>query len=163
MSIAIPPSVFNLSPFKLGALGVANLATMLAYSSTKMTASTTFALNGILTTGDGGQGQFDYFPSSTAVPDGGVVFAPNNLLTSVSGASMGAGDGSTTTFTGTFSNTHINPGSVSVVNGSLTLTDTGAGTLFATSSAGATVNANGWVNYATGAWSVTFASAPANA
>lgn len=69
--------------------------------------------------------------------------------------SIGTGNNSTTTFSGTIANAPVIPGSVSVTNNAITITDNGEG---AFTGAGAT----GTINYATGAVSVTFSVAPAN-
>jgi len=83
-----------------------------------------------------------------------------NLVTgvfaSVSGESIGTGDGLATSFSATLANTPVKPGSVTVTDGTETFTDNGDGTL--TGSAGG----SGTINYVTGAISVTFAAAPAS-
>ena len=68
---------------------------------------------------------------------------------------LGTGDGTAVTFTGTVANHPIHPGSLSCTDGTETFSDDGHGTL--TGSAGG----SGTVNYKTGAISLTFAAAPA--
>ena len=63
-------------------------------------------------------------------------------------------DGTTTTFTGDYTPTPINPGSLQVVAGAVTGLDNGNGSITGTGIA------SGTVNYATGAMSVTFTAAP---
>jgi len=75
---------------------------------------------------------------------------------SVSGESIGTGDGTTTTFNATLANVPVIPGTVSITDGTETFSDNGDGTL--TGDAGG----SGTVNYNTGAVSVTFNTAPAN-
>ncbi len=146
-----------------GVVTKTNVASLTGLSSGSLSTSSSFALNGYSTRGDGGEGTFDYIPSSTATPDLGVVFAPNDLLTTVASESAGTGTGAQTTFTGTLAHAPIQPGTVAFTGGGFTTVDTGAGTFFATTSAGSVVNVFGWVNYTTGAYSITYASAPANA
>jgi hypothetical protein len=66
-------------------------------------------------------------------------------------------DGTTTTFTGTYTPTPIPPGSLQVVAGAVTGLDNGSGGITGTGIA------SGTINYATGAISVTFTTAPAAA
>lgn len=71
---------------------------------------------------------------------------------------LGTGDGTTTNFTGTINGTlvPIRPRTVSVIVGSVSLVDDGNGNIVGN-------GGSGTVNYATGAFDVTFAAAPANA
>jgi hypothetical protein len=94
-----------------------------------------------------------------------AALVTGNVLTATSGESYGTGNGSITTFahtlTGVASSTGVSPkvvpGSVSIVAGAITATDNGAGALTGT---GVT---SGTINYATGAVSITYTAAPANA
>jgi hypothetical protein len=70
---------------------------------------------------------------------------------------VGTGDGTNKAFADTLAKASIEPGTVSVTDGVETFTDDGYGRL--TGSAGGT----GTINYTTGALSVTFNAAPANA
>ncbi len=88
-----------------------------------------------------------------------------NVVTPTSGESYGTGNGSTTSFNHTLGgiasssgvNPSVIPGSVTITAGSVTATDNGAGGF--TGSGIAT----GTINYQTGACSITFSTAPANA
>ena len=88
-----------------------------------------------------------------------------NVVTPTTGESVGTGNGSTTTFNHTLAgiagstgtNPRVIPGSISISAGSVTATDAGAGTLTGTGVS------SGTVNYETGAVSITYSSAPANA
>ena len=66
---------------------------------------------------------------------------------------LGAGDGVVTDFSGTLSGL-VQPGSVSITDGTQTLTDDGFGVLSG--------DGSGTVNYKTGAVAVSFTAAPAN-
>ena len=79
------------------------------------------------------------------------------IQTQVSAESVGTGDGSTVIFTHTAAHTPITPGSVSVTAGAVTATDDGAGNL-----TGMGIGPFSTVNYATGALSIKFNTAPAN-
>lgn len=71
--------------------------------------------------------------------------------------SIGTGDGSTTAFSGTLTNSPVLSGQIEITDGNETFTDwDGDGTL--TGSAGGT----GSITYSSGAWSVTFNTAPSN-
>lgn len=70
---------------------------------------------------------------------------------------FGTGDASTTAFTGNASYYPVRAGSLSVTTGSVTATDNGSGSLTGSGIA------SGTINYTTGAWAVTFSSAPASA
>jgi hypothetical protein len=74
---------------------------------------------------------------------------------SVVGELLATGNGSTATLTGTLTRTPIRPGTVTFTAGTFTLTDDGKGDLVGTG-----IN-SGTVNYATGAVSIVFSSAPA--
>ncbi len=76
--------------------------------------------------------------------------------TSVSNESLATGDGSTTTFSGNLANTPIVRQTLTITAGSVTATDDGSGNLSGT---GVT---SGSINYDTGAWSITYDTAPAN-
>lgn len=75
----------------------------------------------------------------------------------ITSESLGTGNGATTIFSGTLLNHGVTPSSITITAGSVTGTDNGAGVI-----AGTGISA-GSINYATGAWSVTFSTAPANA
>ena len=71
--------------------------------------------------------------------------------------SVGTGDGSTTSFSGTLANAPVNSAQIEITDGTETFTDwDGDGNL--TGDAGGT----GTITYSSGAWSVTFNAAPAN-
>ena len=72
--------------------------------------------------------------------------------TAVTGEVVGSGDGTTTTFSGTLTKTPIDKSSVTVTDGTQTLTDDGNGNF--------TGDGSGTINYTTGAYSVTFTAAP---
>ena len=75
--------------------------------------------------------------------------------TTVSGESLGTGNGSTTAFSKTLTGTIVSAFSVQIlVGGKAVAGDNGSGTLWGPT-------ASGTINYATGAISVTFSSAPA--
>lgn len=95
-----------------------------------------------------------------------IAAAPGNNLqaftlgsgaTSVTNESLGTGNGSTVTFSGTLAHFPLRPGTFSVTAGSVTGTDKSYGTI-----TGAGIS-SGTINYKTGAYSVTFSTAPANA
>lgn len=79
-----------------------------------------------------------------------VLLAASKDHTSITSEVIDTGDGSTATFTGTFAQTSIEGGSISITDGTETFTDNGDGTL--TGSAGG----SGTYNTETGAYSVTF-------
>jgi hypothetical protein len=67
-------------------------------------------------------------------------------------------DGATTEWSGTFAHTYIVPGSIKIgVDGVLQATDDGAGKLI---DAAGPLTASGTINYVTGAYTVTFTTAP---
>lgn len=68
---------------------------------------------------------------------------------------LGTGNGTTTAFNGTLAPQPIRPGTVTVTAGNVKATDNGAGVLSGT-------GVSGTINYATGAVSVTYTTAPAN-
>lgn len=72
----------------------------------------------------------------------------------VTGVALGTGDGTLVTFSGTLANIPVLPGSLTITDGVETFTSNGAGVL--TGSAGGT----GSIIQATGAWTVTFNTAP---
>lgn len=78
-------------------------------------------------------------------------------LVVVDNEAVGTGNGSLTTFTTVLDDFPIQPHTVNIVAGAVSFVDDGCGRLF--SSAGG----SGTVRYDTGAVSVTFAAAPANA
>lgn len=94
-----------------------------------------------------------------------AALVTGNVVTPTTGESVGAGNGSTTTFNHTLAgvagstglNPRVIPGSVTIAAGSVTATDNGAGALSGTGIS------SGTINYQTGAVSITFSSAPANA
>ena len=65
---------------------------------------------------------------------------------------IGTGDGTSTSFSGTLTKTPVDPGTVTVTDGTQTLTDDGSGNL--------TGDGSGSINYSTGEISVSFTSAP---
>ena len=82
------------------------------------------------------------------------------IVKSVTGEVLASGDGSTTSFSGTITNTPIKPGTISVgytIGGTAyTATDDGNGNISGT-------DCSGTINYDTGAWTLTFTTAPDNA
>lgn len=66
------------------------------------------------------------------------------------------GNGSLTNFTGNLAYIPVKPGTVSITTGSVTATDNGAGAL-----SGSGIS-SGTIDYTTGAYSITYATAPAN-
>ncbi len=103
---------------------------------------------------DNGGGTFVWNSTSTATPDGGVTFAPTGNLTTVSGAALATGNGATKTFSGSLANGIVNPGSLTVTAGASTLTDDGQGHPLLNGLPAGTLN------YTTGAWTLSFPSAP---
>jgi hypothetical protein len=89
--------------------------------------------------------------STMTTPPGGTISLP---IQPNQGQVIGTGDGATTTFTGTLT-TPVLPGSIRINAGAVTGNDNGVGAI-----AGTGISA-GSINYATGAISVTFSSAPA--
>lgn len=79
------------------------------------------------------------------------------LQTAISSESVGTGNGSTVTFTHTAVHLAVVPGTVAITAGAVVATDDGNGNLTGTGIAAGTIN------YATGALSITYAVAPANA
>lgn len=73
---------------------------------------------------------------------------------SVSGETLGAGDGIKVTFSGTLAQDQVKEGSLTITAGAQSVSDDGAGNL--------TGDGSGSVNHVTGAYSVTFNAAPAN-
>lgn len=71
---------------------------------------------------------------------------------SVTGESLGTGDGVATTFSGTLAQPQVQTGSLAITAGGQSVTDDGAGSL--------TGSGSGTINYVTGAYSVTFNAAP---
>jgi hypothetical protein len=80
----------------------------------------------------------------------------NNYASETSYQQVGTGTGAVTTFTYALVPTPIRPSTVQITSGSVTATDDGNGNLTGTGVS------SGTVNYATGAVSITFATAPAN-
>jgi hypothetical protein len=83
-------------------------------------------------------------------------FVIDSTMTTVSGESLGTGNGSLTTFSGTLVHAYSNPNTLTVTAGTVTGTDNGQGAITGT---GIT---SGSINYKTGAWSVTFTVAVPN-
>ena len=88
------------------------------------------------------------------IPGTGQSLAVGN--NQVSGAVVGTGDGTTTTFSGTLANIPVVASTVSFTAGSVTGTDNGSGVISGT-------GVSGTINYTTGAWSLTYTTAPASA
>lgn len=86
----------------------------------------------------------------------GAFYGHKTGTTDVSSESIGTGDGSQKTFSGSLTNDCIKKGTLSITDGTETFTDNGNGVL--TGDAGGT----GTINYASGAYSVTFNTAPSN-
>lgn len=74
----------------------------------------------------------------------------------VENESLGTGTGATAQFTGNLSYSPVRPGTISVTDGSQVATDDGAGNLIGDINGGG----NNTINYATGAYDVTFAANP---
>lgn len=77
-----------------------------------------------------------------------------DATTAVTGETLGTGDGVAVTFSGTLANTHIEPTTLFITDGTQNVTDNGQGAL---EGAG-----TGTINYDTGEYSVTFNTAPAS-
>lgn len=73
--------------------------------------------------------------------------------TAVSGESLGTGDGTATTFSGTLVNQPVHRKTLTITAGGSSVTDDGEGTLSG--------DGTGTINYDTGAYSVTWSAAPA--
>ncbi len=94
-----------------------------------------------------------------------AALVTGNVVTPATGESVGTGNGSTTTFNHTLAgiavstgvNPRVIPGSVTITAGSVVATDNGAGVLSGTGIS------SGTINYETGAVSITYSTAPANA
>lgn len=94
-----------------------------------------------------------------------AALVTGNVVTATSGETYGTGNGATTTFAHTLagvagstgSSPKVLPGSVTVTAGAVTATDNGAGVFTGTGIA------SGTINYTTGACSITYSAAPANA
>lgn len=102
-----------------------------------------------------GSGTLKIVLDDTTISDETVDSSPTGA-TSVSGESLGTGDGSTTTFSGTLSNTPVVRQTLTITAGSVTATDDGSGSLSGTGVS------SGSINYDTGAWSITYDTAPAD-
>ncbi len=130
--------------------------------------------------GDGGGGTFVWNPKGAAPGDGGIVFVPQDRAMQAANVTMFTGDGTTTTFSGTLPPySGITYNSVKVLSGANPVaSDTIAGTLMgaqvtavmtastAPSTSGALLvglqgsGVSGTINYVTGAWTMTFSTAP---
>ena len=75
--------------------------------------------------------------------------------TAVTGESIGTGDGTTTDFSGTLTHYPVDKSTISITDGTQTVTDDGSGAF--------TGDGTGTINYTTGVYSVSFTSAPASA
>lgn len=80
------------------------------------------------------------------------------LQTAVPGEVVGTGNGSTVTFAHTAAHLAVVPGAVVIAAGAVMATDDGNGNLVGTG-----IAAGSTINYATGAISITYSTAPANA
>ncbi|WP_027178206.1 hypothetical protein [Maridesulfovibrio bastinii] len=102
---------------------------------------------------------YDFPDAVTAEIPAGALMSRNSdgeLLEfeeTVTGTVVGIGDGAVTAFNGVLGS--MMPGSLSITDGVETFTDNGGGVLVSTGSG------SGSVDYATGAWAVSFAAAPA--
>lgn len=118
--------------------------------------------NGLLIGSPGGQGTINYFTGAWAITLVAPVTPaiPITVSYEVSNSHLqyqdylGAGDGATATFTGTLPVHPIVGGTFTPSDGTETFTDSGNGTI--SSMAGGT----GTINYQTGAYSITFHTAP---
>jgi len=90
--------------------------------------------------------------AAVAKNDGTNYFQAVNILTKRT-TSIGTGDGSATSFSGTLSNTPIRPTSVTVQAGDVKGVDDGSGNIVGS-------GVSGTVNYSTGDISVSFDTAP---
>lgn len=146
----------------IATLQVATIANMLALPATGLVNNqqisvANYATTTVATVNDHGGGTFIWNAASTATPDLGVTFAPTGSLTAITGASLGTGNGSTLTFSGTLANGILNPGSVSITGAASAIVDDGAGNLMLGGLP------TGTINYTTGAWTLTLVTAPAGA
>ena len=94
----------------------------------------------------------------SAISGQDIIENPNESYSSelIDIEGLGTGDGATTNFTGNLSFTPVRPGTVQITDGTQTITDDGNGNLVGDIGAG--VNS---VVYATGAFDLDFAAAPA--
>lgn len=99
-----------------------------------------------------------YYTGLNAIdPSVEIVSVLVGTATTVTSESVGTGNGTTTAFSHTAADTPVIPGSVTITAGSVVATDNGSGLLTGTGVSGGTIN------YTTGAVSITYATAPANA
>lgn len=131
-------------------LSATNLLGQQTLPSSGLVSGTTATIASCNTVGDGGGGLFAWVPSSTSVPDGGVVLVPTDRTATITNLSIATGDGSTTTFSGT-----LTPVGSGIVLTTLTLggvVDLGGGILVGN-------GIYGTINYATGAWTLQYVQA----
>ena len=131
--------------------------TVAAFLSTPGTLSDDyqFSITNLATTNDRGGGNFTWDASSTAPPDQATILVPTASgfgVTTISGYSIGTGNGSQQTFSGTLPNTNLIPGSISFAY--LGGSDAG-GFIYGT-------GFSGTLNTATGAYLIYFNTAPAS-
>jgi len=139
---------------------VTNISAMRAIATNSVTNNQQILVANYTTSGDGGGGLFIWNSASTATHDFGMTFVPTANVSTVSSASIGTGDGSTTTFSGTLAHTSVIPKTFSIAASSQSASDSGniggAGPMQGSG------GISGNINYATGAWTITFSTAPAS-
>jgi hypothetical protein len=89
-------------------------------------------------------------------PRGGHATSREHSSEKIPAEQIGTGDASTTVFSGTLSYTPVRPGTLVIEAGSVVAKDDGNGGLSGTGIS------SGTINYQSGAWAVTYSSAPAS-